>query len=137
MRIEGKVALVTGGGGRGTGRAIARRFARGGSAVVVTDIDEEGGAATVREIESDGGRAVFKRADVTSEPEVEEMVSFAVRTFGGLDVLVNNAGGTPKPHFPDATVEHWSRTLDLSLRGPMLAIQHALTAMRERGGGRS
>jgi len=135
MRIEDKVALVTGAGGSGTGRAIARRLAHGGAAVVVSDVEEEGGAATVRDIESGGGRAAFVRADVTSEPDIEEMVAFAVRTFGGLDILVNNAGGTPRPHFPDAPVEHWSRTLDLSLRGPMLAIHYALPAMRERGGG--
>jgi NAD(P)-dependent dehydrogenase (short-subunit alcohol dehydrogenase family) len=135
MRIEDKVALVTGAGGSGTGRAIARRLAQGGAAVVVSDVEEEGGAATVRDIESGGGRAAFVRADVTSEPDIEEMVAFAVRTFGGLDILVNNAGGTPRPHFPDTPVEHWSRTLDLSLRGPMLAIHHGLPAMRERGGG--
>jgi NAD(P)-dependent dehydrogenase (short-subunit alcohol dehydrogenase family) len=135
MRIEGKVALVTGAGGRGTGRAIARRLAQGGATVVVTDLEEEGGAATVREIESAGGRAAFVPADVTTEPDVEEMVSFAVRTFGGLDILVNNAGGTWTPNFPDAPVEHWGRTLDLNLRGPMLAIHHALPAMRARGAG--
>jgi NAD(P)-dependent dehydrogenase (short-subunit alcohol dehydrogenase family) len=135
MRIEDKVALVTGAGRSGTGRAIARRLAQGGAAVVVSDVEEEGGAATVRDIESGGGRAAFVRADVTSEPDIEEMVAFAVRTFGGLDILVNNAGGTPRPHFPDTPVEHWSRTLDLSLRGPMLAIHYALPAMRERGGG--
>ena len=87
------------------------------------------------EIESGGGRAAFVQADVTSENEVEEMISFAVRTFGGLDILVNNAGGTPRPHFPDAPVEHWNRTLELNLKGPMLAIHHALPAMRERGDG--
>jgi NAD(P)-dependent dehydrogenase (short-subunit alcohol dehydrogenase family) len=135
MRIEDKVALVTGAGGKGTGRAIARRLARGGAAVVVTDVDVAGGAATAREIESGGGRAAFVSADVTSETDVEEMISFAARTFGGLDIIVNNAGGTPRPHFPDAPVEHWERTLDLNLRGPMLAIHHALPAMRERGEG--
>jgi NAD(P)-dependent dehydrogenase (short-subunit alcohol dehydrogenase family) len=135
MRIEDKVAIVTGGGGRGTGRAIAGRLAGAGAAVVVGDIDVEGGAETVRAIEASAGRAAFTRADVTSEHDVDELVSFAVRTFGGLDILVNNAGGTPRPHFPDAPAEHWSRTLDLSLRGPMLAIQYALEPMRERGGG--
>jgi NAD(P)-dependent dehydrogenase (short-subunit alcohol dehydrogenase family) len=72
---------------------------------------------------------------VTKEDEVRAAIDFAVRTFGGLDVLVNNAGGTPRPHFPDAPAEHWNRTLDLNLRGPMLAIQHALPEMRRRGGG--
>src|SRR5437667_9225935 len=119
MRIEDKVAIVTGGGGRGTGRAIACRLAQAGAAIVVGDIDAEGGAETVREIEAGAGRAAFTRADVTREHDIDELVSVAVRTFGGLDILVNNAGGTPRPHFPEAPIEHWSRTLDLSLRGPM------------------
>src|SRR5947208_4585732 len=129
------VALVTGAGAGGTGRAIARLFAAEAAAVIVNDIEEEGGEATVRLIEDAGGRAAFKRADVTSEEEVLELVRFAETTFGGLDILVNNAGGTPRPHFPDAPTEHWSRTLDLNLRGPMLAIQHALPELRARGGG--
>ena len=91
---------------------------------------------TVRLIEGDGGRAAFVRADVTLEDEIGAAIRFADEHFGGLDILVNNAGGTPGPHFPDAPAEHWSRTLDLNLRGPMLAIQLALPAMRRRGGGR-
>ena len=133
--IDGRVALVTGAGGGGTGRAIAVRLARGGASVVVDDLDEQGGTATVRLIEEAGGHAVFVRADVTSETDIERMVAVAERTFGGLDILVNNAGGTPQPHFPEAAREHWGRTLDLNLRGPMLAIQEALPSMRKRGGG--
>jgi NAD(P)-dependent dehydrogenase (short-subunit alcohol dehydrogenase family) len=133
--LDGKVAIVTGAGGGGTGRAIALGLAHEGAAVVVNDIDESGGAETVRRIEGAGGRAVLAGADVTREQDVEELVGVAERTFGGLDVLVNNAGGTPGPHFPDAATEHWTRTLELNLRGPMLAIQGALPAMRKRGGG--
>ena len=133
--IDGRVALVTGAGGGGTGRAIACRLARGGASVVVDDLSEEGGAVTVRLIEEAGGRAAFVQADVTSETGVQDMIAFAEQTFGGLDILVNNAGGTPRPHFPEAALKHWGRTLDLNLRGPMLAIQEALTAMRKRGGG--
>jgi NAD(P)-dependent dehydrogenase (short-subunit alcohol dehydrogenase family) len=102
---------------------------------VVDDLDEEGGAETVRLIEEARGRAAFVRADVTTENGVRHMVAFAEQAFGGLDILVNNAGGTPRPHFPEAAPEHWGRTLDLNLRGPMLAVQEALTAMRKRGGG--
>ena len=135
MEIEGKVVLVTGAGAAGTGRAIARALAERGAAVVVNDLDTEGGAETIRLIEKAGGKAAFVRADMTREDEIQAAIRFAAETFGGLDILVNNAGGTPKPHFPDAPVEHWSRTLDLNLRGPMLAIQHALPEMRRRGGG--
>lgn len=130
-----RVVLVTGGGGAGTGRAIALRFARAGFAVVVADIDEHGGRETVRRVEDGGGRAAFVQADVTDEADVRRIVSFAEETFGRLDALVNNAGGTPGPHFPGAPVEHWSRTLDLNLRGPMLAIQHALPALQRAGRG--
>jgi NAD(P)-dependent dehydrogenase (short-subunit alcohol dehydrogenase family) len=134
MEIEGRVALVTG-AAAGTGRAIATRLAADGAAVVVADIDGLGGLETVRRIGVDGGRAEFVRADVTVEPDVRAAVARAEALFGGLDVLVNNAGGTEHPLFPDAPSDHWGRTLDLNLRGPMLAIQHALPAMRRRGGG--
>jgi NAD(P)-dependent dehydrogenase (short-subunit alcohol dehydrogenase family) len=135
MEIRDRVALVTGGGGAGTGRAIALRLASAGAAVVAADIDEDGGAQTVRRIENAGGRAAFVRADVTVEEDVRGMIALAEEAFGGLDILVNSAGLTPQPHFPEAPVEHWSRYLDLNLRGPMLAIHHALEPMRRRGGG--
>jgi NAD(P)-dependent dehydrogenase (short-subunit alcohol dehydrogenase family) len=135
VEVRGKVALVTGAGAAGTGRAIARALGEKGAAVAVNDLDENGGAETVRLIEAADGKAAFVRADMTQEEEILAAIAFAVSTFGGLDILVNNAGGTPRPHFPDAPVEHWSRTLDLNLRGPMLAIQHALPEMRRRGAG--
>jgi NAD(P)-dependent dehydrogenase (short-subunit alcohol dehydrogenase family) len=135
VELQGKVALVTGAGSAGTGRAIACALGARGAAVAVNDIADDGGAETVRLIGAAGGEAGFVRADVTKEEEVQAAIDLTVKSFGGLDILVNNAGGTPRPHFPDAPVEHWSRTLDLNLRGPMLAIQHALPEMRRRGGG--
>jgi NAD(P)-dependent dehydrogenase (short-subunit alcohol dehydrogenase family) len=135
MEIRDRVALVTGGGGAGTGRAIALRLARARAAVVVADVDEEGGRETVRQIEAEGGRTAFVRADVTVEADVRAMIRVAEETFGGLDILVNSAGGTPQPHFPEAPLEHWSRYLDLNLRGPMVAIHHAMKAFSRRGGG--
>jgi NAD(P)-dependent dehydrogenase (short-subunit alcohol dehydrogenase family) len=135
MELEDRVALVTGGGGAGTGRAVVLRLAEEGAALVVADVDAEGGRETVRRVEAAGGRAAFVRADVTAERDIAAMIAFACETFGGLDVLVNSAGGFVPPHFPDAPSDHWGRTLDLNLRGPMLAIQHALPAMLRRGGG--
>lgn len=135
MEIQGRVAIVTGGGGAGTGRAIALRLAQADAKVVVADVDEAGGAETVRQIDAAGGVAAFFRADVIREDDVRGMVVFSQDTFGGLDILVNNAGLTPEPHFPEAPVEHWSRYLDLNLRGPMLAIQFALEPMTKRGAG--
>jgi NAD(P)-dependent dehydrogenase (short-subunit alcohol dehydrogenase family) len=135
MEIANRVALVTGGGGAGTGRAICLALASAGADVLVADIDANGGAETVRRIEAGGGRAAFVRADVTVEEDVRRMVRFAEESFGGLDILVNSAGQTPPPHFPSAPVEHWSRYLDLNLRGPMLAIHYAVEAMTRTGAG--
>src|SRR5947209_7995995 len=91
MNLRGKTAIVTGSGGDGSGRAIARRFAREGAVVIVSDINEAGGAETVGQIEADGGTGQFHRTDVRDEQQVRELIGFAERTFGGLDVLVNNA----------------------------------------------
>jgi NAD(P)-dependent dehydrogenase (short-subunit alcohol dehydrogenase family) len=135
MEVRDRIAIVTGGGGTGMGRTISLALVGAGAKVVVADVDEEGGAETVRQVQSAEGEAAFVRADVTAEEDVRRMVDLAVDTFGGLDILVNNAGMTPGPHFPDAPVEHWTRYLELNLRAPMLAIQHALEPMKRRGGG--
>ena len=134
MEVRGKIALVTG-GGAGIGRAVAVRLAREGAYVVVTDVDEEAGDCTVREIDSGVGRAAFFCADVTSEADARGMIAFAEEEFGGLDVLVNNAGGVSEPYFPDGDPAHWGRAIDLNLRGVMLGIHFGVRAMERRGEG--
>jgi NAD(P)-dependent dehydrogenase (short-subunit alcohol dehydrogenase family) len=135
MKTEGRVAIVTGAGAEGSGRAIAMAFAHSGASVVVGDIDPIGGKETVDRIEAAGARAAFVRADVRVRDDIRRLARFAERDFGGLDILVNNAGNTWPPHFPDCPPDHWEAALDLNLRGPMFAIQVALEAMRRRGGG--
>ncbi len=148
MDITNKVALVTG-AGSGIGRASAIRLAAEGASVVVADIDEPGGRETVALIQNVGTklqlrpgerssppRAAFVRADVTSEKDVRAMIAFAESTFGGLDILHNNAGIiTGPPRWPDTEPERWIRLLDINLRGVILGTQLALPAMRKRGGG--
>jgi NAD(P)-dependent dehydrogenase (short-subunit alcohol dehydrogenase family) len=134
VEIREKVAVVTG-AGSGIGQAVARRFAQEGAAVVVADMAEDAGASTVREIHSKGGRAAFVAVDVTSEEDVEKMVAFAEEEFGGLDVLVNNAGGVTEPYFPESEPEQWGRAIDVNLRGVMLGIHFGVRAMQRRGGG--
>jgi NAD(P)-dependent dehydrogenase (short-subunit alcohol dehydrogenase family) len=134
MEVRDRVALVTG-GGAGIGRAVAFRLAREGASVVVSDIDEEAGSGTIHEIESEDGKASFFRADVASEADARGMVAFTEEEFGGLDVLVNNAGGVSEPYFPEGEPGHWGRAIDLNLRGVMLGMHFGVRAMKRRGGG--
>jgi 3-oxoacyl-[acyl-carrier protein] reductase len=124
VELSGGTALVTG-AAAGIGRAVAAALAAQGSSVVLADVDREGGRAAAREL---GGR--FVHADVTQDEDVRTMIAAA----GTLNVLVNNAGGAPEPHYPAAPVEHWSHTLELNLHSAMLATQLALESMRGRGG---
>ena len=134
MELEEKVALVTG-AGAGIGRSVALQLAHEGAVVVIADVDEEAGSSVVREIRSEGEQAAYIVADVASGADVSRMIAFAEDEFGGLDVLVNNAGGVTEPYFPDGEPEHWGRTLDLNLRGVMLSIHFGVRAMKKRGGG--
>jgi NAD(P)-dependent dehydrogenase (short-subunit alcohol dehydrogenase family) len=132
MDLTGKVAIVTGSGGVGCGRAIARRFAREACSVVVCDIDSPAGRETVRQIEAEGGRAAFCRADISQESDNAELIQFAEKTYGGLDILVNNAAA---PYRPEGLLDHWFHELEVDLHGPMHTILHAIPAMRKRSGG--
>ncbi len=127
MRIDGKLAVVTG-GAVGIGRAIAQRLAAGGAEVVVADIDTSGGIETCSSI---GTKARFAEVDLRDDDAVADLMACQPQ------ILVNNAGGGPslRPCFPEASVERWSASLDLNLRAPMLTTQLALAGMREAGGG--
>jgi NAD(P)-dependent dehydrogenase (short-subunit alcohol dehydrogenase family) len=136
MRIDGTVALVTG-AGAGTGRETAKRLAAEGAAVVVADLDSRAGKETARMIELSGGSSRFVQVDVASSDDLRRMVAAAGDELSGLRILVNNAGGGGhvEPHFPDADPDRWQATLDLNLRGAMLATQLVLDRMRRAGGG--
>jgi NAD(P)-dependent dehydrogenase (short-subunit alcohol dehydrogenase family) len=133
MRIEDTVAIVTGAGAQGTGRAIALSLAREGAAVIASDLDGGGAEETAERIRADGGAGAALRADMRLDDDIEALIGSATRIHGRLDILVNNAGWTDEPHFPDGSVVHWGATLDLNLRGPMLATQLAARAMRDGG----
>jgi NAD(P)-dependent dehydrogenase (short-subunit alcohol dehydrogenase family) len=133
VELRGKVAIVTGSGGEGSGRAEALRLASEGCNVVVTDINESGGTETVRRIAEAGGKAAFCRSDVSRSNEVQALVVFAEQTFGGVDILVNNASGPG--YKPGAPPEEWLATIEIDLLGAMYGVRFALPAMRKRGGG--
>jgi NAD(P)-dependent dehydrogenase (short-subunit alcohol dehydrogenase family) len=135
MEPNGKVALVTG-GGSGIGRATCIALAREGAAVVVADLNGEAAHETVQMIEGEGKTATGIEVDVTKRSDIERMVEFAERTYGGLDIAHNNAGiGTPRPRFPDARPEDWERTMTVDLWAVIACVQAEVPAMRKRGGG--
>lgn len=133
MDIRDAVAVVTG-AGVGSGLAIAERLLVAGARVVLTDRAETEGSAGL--LRAAGDRAAFVAADLTRDADIEHVVEFAVRTFGRLDVLVNNAGGGTQVtgRFPEVAPEEWTRTLHLNLRTPLLATQLALPHLRAAGG---
>jgi 3-oxoacyl-[acyl-carrier protein] reductase len=138
VRLDGKVALVTG-GGTGIGRGISLAFAREGARVAVSYRRSKDRAEdTVRRIRDAGGRAVALQADVRQERECQRLVDGVVREWGGLDILVNNAGWTtPVPHDDlDALRDDiWRQVLDTNLLGAWYCVKHAVPAMRTRGQG--
>ncbi len=135
MDPRGKTALITG-AGSGIGRAAALALAREGASIAVADVDDAGGRETVRMVEEAGGRAAFIHVDVTKAVDIERMIAFAEETFGGLDILHNNAGiNTPRPRFPAAPQPHWEKTIAVDLWGVIAGTQAAIPAMARRGGG--
>ncbi len=133
MDVRDKTVVVAGAGADGSGRAISRRFASEGARVVVSDIYEAGGRETVRLIESAGGRAAFCLADVREERQVHDLIGFAERTFGSLNVLVNNASGPDIR--PDEPLEHWMDNFPTDVYGTMHGTRLAIDALRRSGGG--
>jgi NAD(P)-dependent dehydrogenase (short-subunit alcohol dehydrogenase family) len=137
-RLADRVAIVTG-GGAGIGRASAIALAREGAAVVVADIRAEAADSVAAELRASGGRATATRTDVSDEASVCEMVSTAVKTYGGLDILHNNASDLGLLRGDGEVTEMdlalWERTLAISLTGPMLGCKHAVPYLIERGGG--
>jgi NAD(P)-dependent dehydrogenase (short-subunit alcohol dehydrogenase family) len=134
MELAGKAAIVTG-AAAGIGRAIALRLAAEEAAVVIVDVDEQSARSAAEVVTAAGESARSFRADVARDADVTAAIAFAEQTLGGLDVLVNNAGGYRRPVFPDAPLERWTYHLDLNLRSVMVGIVSALEPIRRRGGG--
>jgi 3-oxoacyl-[acyl-carrier protein] reductase len=123
-KLEGKVAIVTG-SGRGIGREIALKLASDGAAVVVNDLDDAPAKETVADIEAAGGRAVACAGSVTEDGFAERFVQTAVDTFGGLDIIVNNAGFTWDTVIQKMTDEQWDAILDVHLKAPFRILRAA------------
>src|SRR3954453_15513327 len=116
-KLDGRVALVTG-SGRGIGREIALKLASEGASVVVNDLDEAPAKETVAAIEALGARAVVCAGSVTADGFAERFIQTAVDTFGGIDIIVNNAGYTWDSVVQKMTDEQWDAILDVHLKAP-------------------
>ena len=134
MRLQGKVALISG-GARGQGAAEAKLFAKEGAKVVFGDILDDEGRKTEAEIQEIGGEALYIHLDVTKDEDWQNMVSETVNKFGKIDILVNNAGVVSWGILEDTTTEEWDRVMDINAKGVFLGTKAVIPEMRKAGGG--
>jgi NAD(P)-dependent dehydrogenase (short-subunit alcohol dehydrogenase family) len=130
-RLAGKRTIVTG-AANGIGRAIALRLASEGARVVIADVNEEDARGVADEID---GETLVHKADVTRDGDVEALVGRAVSEWGGLDVMVNNAGVGVAGTAITTTEEEYERVMDVCVRGTFLGMKHAIPAIKDAGGG--
>ncbi len=134
MRLEGKVAIISG-AASGMGAEEARLFAREGARVVVADITDDDGEAVARQIEDTGGEAVFIHTDVTSEESWRNVVETTLERYGKIDILVNNAGISSGMFSDPLDVDGWSRIMDVNATGVYLGTRAVIPAMRQARAG--
>ncbi len=141
FRLDGKTAIVTGAGGRGNsiGRAYAMGLASAGAAVVVADLNEDGANAVAAEIIAAGGQAIGVKVDVANESSTLAMAAAATDSFGGVDILVNNAALMVDISYDTCetiSLENWNKAFAVNLNGALLCARSVIPSMRSRGGGR-
>jgi NAD(P)-dependent dehydrogenase (short-subunit alcohol dehydrogenase family) len=128
MRLDGRVALITG-GTSGIGKATAELFAREGARVAITGRNAERGESVVADITRAGGSAIFIAADVRAAADCRRAVEATVTAFGRVDILFNNAGVFFPKTVPDCTEAEWDETIDVSLKGAFLMSKYTLPVM--------
>lgn len=134
MELAGKVAVVTG-GASGIGLATAKAFLEKGAKVVVADFNEEGGQAAVGQLDSSGENALFVKVDVSKEESVQNLVAEAVNKFGGLDIMVNNAGIGALGETHELAYEDYHKIIAVNQDSVFFGSKHAVRQMMDTGGG--
>ena len=133
MRLKDRIAIITG-VGAGIGEAIAIRFAEEGAQLVLADIQEPAGRATLDKVTAMGANAAFVQADISQEESAGRIAEFAVASFGGIDILVNNAADFTQMGVERAEVADWQRVLGVNVIGPALVTRFAIPFMKAKGG---
>ena len=133
-RVAGRIAIVTG-GATGIGFGISRCLAGEGAKIIIASRHQERGERAVAQLVQDGAEARYFRTDVSHEGDCEALVNYAVREFGRLDVLVNNASVFPRSTLEETTEALWDHIFAINLKGPFFTCKHAIPAMRASGGG--
>jgi NAD(P)-dependent dehydrogenase (short-subunit alcohol dehydrogenase family) len=131
----GKVAIVTG-AGQGMGKAVSQRLSSAGARLVINDVNPESAERTVSDLIKAGGEAVAAPGDVTSKTDVDRMLQTALNRYGGVHILVNNAGILRPTQVIDIEEEEWDLVVGVNLKGTYLCSRSVLLPMRERGWGR-
>ncbi len=134
MEFENRVAVVTG-AGMGMGEATAIAFAQEGASIAVVDINPESGRVTVDEIQMAGGRATFIEADVAIAVDTQRIATETIDAFGGIDILINNAGIQHYGSVIETTEEEWDRVLGVNLKSIFLCSKYCIPEIQKRGGG--
>jgi NAD(P)-dependent dehydrogenase (short-subunit alcohol dehydrogenase family) len=138
-KLDGRIAVVTGAGssgpGFGTGKATSVLFAREGAKVVLVDMYEDRANETLRLIEKEGGEASVVVADLTKVPQCQRVIDETVKRYGGIDILINNAGFPPCASILETTEEIWQTSIAVNLGAPYFLTKAAIPHMIKRGGG--
>ena len=133
-RLRDRIAVITG-SGAGMGEGIARLFAEEGASVVISDLDKHNGETVAASIAAQGHQAVFQHADVRIEADCRALIDRAVKVFGRIDVLVNNAGVSPRGNVETTKLKTWDNVFAVNVRGPFICMQQAVTYMKNEQGG--
>ena len=134
MKLKNKTAIITG-GSNGLGRATALLFAKEGANVVVADMDENAGSKVIDDIKKSGGRGLFVKVNVSDQQEVNNLVSAALKEFGKLHILINNAGIVSDGRLVKMELEQWQKVIDVNLKGVFICAQAVSKVLVEQNEG--
>lgn len=135
MRLEDKVAIITG-AGSGIGKASAFKFAEEGAKVVIADFDVEAGKEVAEKINNDDGEAYFIKVDVSNWEQVQEMVDKTVDKYNTIDILINNAGVTADSFLTKMNHDQWNKVIDINLKGVFNCTKAVAPIMMDKGAGK-